>query len=316
MKLLFNKDGEDGGYEIKQLMGFMDADFEFANLKADIITATNEMIALIGKPLYEEITGFYTDGADEDQEHLIYLTRYPIAVRAYTLYAPSNDVAHTANGRKMRAGEYEKAPWEWMIDRDNEALEKRYYRAQEDLLIYLEDYDGWKSSEQYKRLNRLFIRSAFQFDEFFRIESRLILLKLEPGISKCEREDILPRIGKEKFDALKAKVKAGEDELEDQELLSLIREACAYKALAWAMPRFSVTLFPEGVLQAYTSDRDSRQIKQPAQNMELQAAKQAFLEDAAVALERIEKLMAPPPEPGCEKLIIPKIITGSKFLST
>jgi hypothetical protein len=52
--------------------------------------------------------------------------------------APSNDVAHTNNGRKMRQDEGEKLPFQWMLDNDNASLEKRYYRALDDLIKFLD----------------------------------------------------------------------------------------------------------------------------------------------------------------------------------
>jgi hypothetical protein len=71
------------------------------NLLPDIITATNDVIDLVGYEVYKTVEA-YNDGtiADEDKD-FIYAIRYPIAVNA-CLHAPSNDLAHTNNGRKMR----------------------------------------------------------------------------------------------------------------------------------------------------------------------------------------------------------------------
>src|SRR5690606_14390323 len=149
--------------------------------------------------------------------HFLYLVRYPIIIKAYSLYAPNNDVSHTNNGRKMRNTDNEKHAFQWMIDNDNKALEKRYYRAVDDLLIDLEKEDNWKSTEAYKKVNKLFIKTADQFDEYFRIESRLILLMLEPGIRQCEQNEILPRIGKDKFTTLKNALQDGSGLSEDKD---------------------------------------------------------------------------------------------------
>jgi len=317
MKLLFDKDGVDASDELKELLGFIDADIPFSKIKPDIITATNDMLDLIGKEMYESIFEAYNDD-DSDQEHLIYLVRYPIAILAYSLLAPNMDISHTNNGRKMRQDENEKQAFQWMLDSDNEALQKRYYRALDDLLKFLDTMDEWKEMQAYKKLNKLFITSTSEFNEYFMIGSRFILMKLVPGISQCETREILPRIGKTKFDDLKNKLRAGTD-IEDEtdiKLLALIREACVFYSLSWAMLRLSVTIFPEGVLQAYTSDRDSTQIKQPALKMEPQAARQAFRQDAEAILLDIEKLLAPAPVANTQKPILPQIITGSNFLST
>jgi hypothetical protein len=78
----------------------------------------------------------------------------------YRLHAPSNDVAHTNNGRKMRQDEGEKLPFQWMLDNDNASLEKRYYRALDDLIKFLDRskeavqinydiYSIWTNSEAF-----------------------------------------------------------------------------------------------------------------------------------------------------------------------
>lgn len=320
MKLLFANAVINGSTELKSLLGFIDADIKFDKIKPDVITATNELIKLIGSPVYESVLTKYTEGStDENDLHLIYLTRYPIAIRAYSFLAPSNDIAHTTNGRKMRQDENQKQAFEWMLDRDNTALEKRYYRALDDLLQYLDEHSNvWKESEAYKKSHKLFIRTTTDFDEYFRIDSRLILLMLEPGLRQCEQNEILPRTGKIRFDALKS-VLVNNDSVEDEtelQLLSLIKEACAYYALAWSMMRLSVHIFPEGVLQAYTSDRMTTQGKMPAAKMETEAARQAFAADAKLILDKIEMLLEPAPNINTVYCNKSDIITGTNFIST
>lgn len=320
MKLLFAHAAYNGSTELKSLLGFIDADIKFEKIKPDVITATKELVKLIGKPVYELVLETYHDaGSDEDDAHLIYLTRYPIAIKAYALLAPSNDIAHTANGRKMRQDENQKQAFEWMLDRDNTALEKRYYRALDDLLQYLDDNsDTWKESEAYKKSHRLFVRTTGDFDEYFKIDSRLILIMLEPGLRQCEQNEILPRISKAKFDSFKS-VLANNGIIDDEtelQLLSLIKEACVYYALAWSMMRLSVHIFPEGILQAYTSDRMTTQGKLPAVKQETEAARQAFLHDAQIVFRKIEKLLEPARAPITIDCYKSDVITGTNFIST
>lgn len=318
MKLLFANTSA-ASTELKKLLGFIDADLKFENIKPDIITATNELIKLIGENMYNSVVGYYeSESSTEEQKHHLYLTQYPIAINAYMLYAPNNDISHTSNGRKMRSDNNEKNAFEWMIDRDNEALEKRLYRALDDLLIYMDSsVTGWKNTDAYKKVKRLFVNTAADFDEYFMINSRLTLMKLEPGLRQCEQREILPRVGKVKFEALKAAVYSGTGiPEEDQQLFSLIQEACVYYSLAWAMRRLSVNIFPQGVLQAYTSDRETTQIKRPAEKMEVEAARQAFNEDAKQIFQKIEQQLAPPVTPESEDCPDLKTITGSNFIST
>ena len=96
MKLLFNiQDKEISSDEIKEHLGYVDADLSFKNLMPDIITSTNDIKKLIGKEVYDLVHQHYTQGLNagvyeydyEDYNDLILrATRYPILVKAYSLF--------------------------------------------------------------------------------------------------------------------------------------------------------------------------------------------------------------------------------------
>lgn len=326
MKLLFKSDNIDELF--KELLGFVDANFGFENIISDAVTATNELIDLIGKDAYNYIQEL-TEGTEpsEDFADLDYLvlrtTRLAIAVNSYRLYAPNNDVSHSSDGRKMRNEEHEKNAFQWMIDNDNKALEKKYYRTLEQLLRLLDEskregynelteeeqkatlYYKWVNSQAYDDVKKLFISSVKEFDNFYPINSRLLLIRFAPGISECERREILPRLGKTLFDLLKEvyKNKSEEEIANKDSLLNLVQEACSSYALAWAIPRFNVNFFPEGILQHYGSENNSTTLKKPSLMMEPEAARQAYVQTCKRALVDIENLLKPLPEPTDTKVI-------------
>lgn len=329
MNLLFQTTGTAGNSELKELLGFIDADLKLKNLIPDIITATNDVIDLIGLEVYNQAVALYAEGtiAEEDKP-FIYAVRYPIAVNAYRLYSPSNDVSHTNNGRKMRQDEGEKLPFQWLLDSDNAALEKRYYRALEALIKFLDRskvttetvdtiYTIWTASDAFKATQKLFIRTVDEFDEFFPIQSRLLLIKLAPGISKCEQYEILSRVGKEKISTLKSALIANTPitDVTDLALIRLIREASVAYSLAWVLPRLSVQLYPEGVLQMVTSEKATTKGAKPPLKSEIESARQAFTEDAKRAFIEIEKLLAPPLAIDETAIIIPEQKFGDKYFS-
>lgn len=330
MNLLFQTTGTVGNSELKELLGFIDADLKLKNLMPDIITATNDVIDLIGLEVYNKAVEAYNDGdTAEIDKPLVYSVRYPIAVNAYRLYSPSNDVAHTNNGRKMRQDEGEKLPFQWMLDSDNAALEKRYYRALDDLIKFLdrskvEDeltttlYSIWTNSDAFIATQKLFIRTVAEFDDCFPIQSRLLLIKLAPGIHKCEQHEIRSRVSVEKFNTLKSALKSNTPitDATDLELIRLIREASAAYSLAWAMPRLSVQLYPEGVLQHVTSEKATTKGAKPTLKSETEAARQAFDDDCRLALTAIEKLLEPPLAVDETAVIIPGQVFGDKYMST
>lgn len=310
MQLLFKETGFDK--QFRELLGFVDASYKFVTMRPELITATRQMIDIIGKDLYATACNAYNANLPEGQEleekdkWLLYNIQYPIALNAYRLSAHTRDLSHTTNGRLMRVEENEKQAFEWMLNRDDKNQERKYYRAIDDLLEFLEEENisDWKASESYKKLNRLFVSTTKDFDSCFPINSRLLLLKLQPGLRKCEREDILAFIGQERFDTLKQEQLAGQVAEENKDLLELIKNACVYSALSWAMKRLTVTLFPEGVLQSYTSDRMSAKATKTPEYMQTQLASQEFQKDAVKIFADIQSLITkeqPKPNNGQEE---------------
>lgn len=287
MELLFTD--SIANQELKDLLGFLDMDIPFANMKGKIKTATNDVINLIGKDTYDlAVVEYKKLDTDTNKNHdLIFAVRNPIAIQGYRKYAPHNDLSHTSQGRLNRLETNQKSPFQWMIDKDDAALERSYYEALDDLIKYLdENIAAWKTTDQYKVTHNLFINTANDFDDIFPIgNSRLLLMKLAPGQRRCENKHIKAIIGKELFAELKA------DPTTNEELVAKIKEATAYYALAWAMRRFSVQLFPEGALQAYKSDRLTTNASKPAENNEAYSVAAYFEIDAKETFAEIEQII-------------------------
>ena len=321
MVLLFTDNiGDD---EMKELLGFLDADLNFKNIKSDIIEATNEVIDLIGQAMYDlAVTAYQKAIPTQADKDLIFATRYPIAIQGYRTYAPNKDLSHTTKGRVTRIEDKEQAPFEWMIERDNIAMERKYYRALDNLIKYLDVNGGdpWKATDAYKSTHNLFIRTTKDFDDYFPIgKSRLLLIKLAPGIRLTENKEIRSRLGQTLFDEMKTNLKAGQD-VADKVLLEKIKEATVYKAMAWAMRRLSVQLFPEGVLQSFVSDRLTVKSKQVPIKSEAEGAAQNFDKDAAQVFIDIEEIITVlnyvEPVDEIEELPYPYLDEENSFVST
>lgn len=293
MRLLFKEQGFSKDF--KELLGFVDADMTFRNIKPELRSATKEMIRFIGSDFYDLVADTYGILNDDSSSELVEHVRYPIGLNAYRSFAPTNDLKHTNNGRFMRKTEKEVTPFENHIHRDDINQERKYYRALDDLLDYLETEGGemWKTSSANLKLKGHFINTTADFDNSFPINSRLLLTKLMPGIKQAEREHILPTIGKERYENFKSKIKSSQPIDENEELLfNLIKDAVAYYALSWAMKRLTVTLFPEGVLQQYTSDRMSVRATKTPEFLQSQLADEQFNQDAEKIMRSIEDIIS------------------------
>src|SRR5690606_17161765 len=114
MKILFNlTDQEISSDELKELLGYVDADISFKNLLPDIITATKDVKKLISTEVYNYafesynsgiVDGVYTNDFTSVDSNIVRSIRYPIAVNAYRLFAPTNDLSHSNDGRIVRGG--------------------------------------------------------------------------------------------------------------------------------------------------------------------------------------------------------------------
>lgn len=290
MDLLFNKNNT-GATELKELLGFTDADIKWVQFQPYLITATDLLIDIIGNPIYESLRGIYTaESSSAADAEFLKRVQTVIGLDAYRNLTPYLDLAHTNKGRVNRVEDKEKIAFEWQIVKSDNKMERDYYRALDRLIKYMDkSVSGWKNTDAYKLTHDLFIRTALEIDDYFNIDgSRLLFLKLAPGIRKAEREDILPRITKTRFDQLKEKLKnnAGDH---DAILLEKIKEAVVYKSLSWGIPRLSARLFPEGFLELADNSRMTITAKKSVERNQAEAYSQRFKEDADLAFREIEK---------------------------
>ncbi len=302
MKLLFNKAGADFSKEFKDALGFVDADFKFQKIKPDLVNATQEIASFLGNATYLEIVATYESNFDYETTagQILQFAQNAIANLAYRYFAPSNDLQHGTNGRKMLTSEDSKTPFEYMIVASNDELERRSHRAMDNLINLLDESSNtWKASDNYKATHRLFVRTVKEFNQFYTINSRYLLEKLSPGIAMAEKRLIIPRIGQTAYDALKAKRKDGSALSADEEtLLLMIQEATVYAALAWGVIRLQVTLFPDSISQAVRGDSATIKGRMPIVNNVLDQLEQKFKEDTAQVLLDIEAAVKEPdPEP-------------------
>lgn len=303
MDLLFTT-GTGFSKELKNAIGFIDSDIPEIKIKPDIRTATRELINVIGNTTYAAIVANYKlpDGDEDRDDTLTEFAQSAVGIPAYALFAPANDLGHSPNGRKMRVSDDEKTPFEWMMARDDDNLQQRGMRAIDQLIKYMDgSFDPWKESDAYKESYKLFIRSTEEFNEHYQIDSRLLLLKLKPGINNCEKREIVPRIGNDLYKVLKEKrLDPVKDPFTDDEmlLLSYIQEACVFYALAWGIPRLQINLFPEGISQAIRSERMTVKGRVVPAGMEVSQTQMLFEKDAArlfIEIEALVKKMNPPP---------------------
>ena len=293
--MLFNKN-ENGQAELKELLGFLYAGDEFANIKTDIELAEETIIEYIGQPVYDRAQTYYDnpEPTSELNEKLVKHIQLPVAYYGYHAFAAHTDVSHSQDGRKVLIDpENEKMAWEWMIRRDDDAILNKAHKTTDRLIAFLEKNEDniaeWKNSDAQKAARALFINTAQLFDSIFPIDnSRRFFIKILPFIREVERKHILPVLGRDRFEDIKAALQSGDFE-DYEDLLSLIRVPLAYLTIGTALRRLSVTLLPNGIFQEYESERLTQKARQPVATDVRREIAQAIKADGMHELENLQK---------------------------
>jgi hypothetical protein len=299
--MLFNKTN-NGTAELKALLGFLYASNNFDNIKTDIMLVEEDMAADISSAVMAKADTHYhtanygTGGTYLVLDKLVQHIQLPVALYAFVNYSAHTDVSHGDDGRKVVIDPAnQKLAWEWMIDRDDEAIINKAHKTTDRLLAFLEanaaTLTDWKDSAERKAANGLFIPSTKIFNEIFPIDnSRRFFLKIVPFIKEAERKHLLPVLGTTTYDAIKAALEAG-NYTDPDGMLQLIRVPLAYFTLSLAVKRLSVKLLPNGIFQEYISDRQARNATKPADAEVRHAVSEVLYRDATFELQNLQKVM-------------------------
>jgi hypothetical protein len=176
--MLFNK-SNNGARELKELTSSYYANNKFEAIQTQLILEEEAMIKLVGQALYDRANGHYNssnfrkespEATDRLNDELVDKLRLPIAYRATLRYYQLNIVSHEDTGRKYKINnENEKLPWEWMIDRDDEAQVRTGNETADLLFDWIERnrIAEWMSSEQRKTARSLFVNSPAIFADSY-----------------------------------------------------------------------------------------------------------------------------------------------------
>lgn len=240
MKILFNKNELQGG-EILDILGFTDADIPINRIWPYLRSATREIFNVIGETNYTLLEGEFEN--DSETKELYDLVRYAVALDAFRKYAPLNDIQFTNEGRLFRRDEHQAAAFQWQIDNSNDALERSYYAAIDEIITFVMDSEDLEPSDYMTQFTGLYVPDLKTFQRFVSInDSHLLYFKLAPSLRLCEQREIINRMGA-KFMDYKAK------EHKDSYITNLVQNCCVYFAMADGIQKFSVQLFPEGLMK-------------------------------------------------------------------
>lgn len=247
----------------------------------------------LGDAPEEEIIDPVVPLTQEEELEIMEQIQVVILLDAYRTFIRNRDIAHTPDGRKMRLDANEKLPFDWLLDRSNASLDRKYYNSVDELLELIQDLQVWKTSKAYELMHSAWVHSTDHLQEFYPQGNRMLLMKLAPGLLRAQRKEIKSRIGSERYLEYDAIVKSAvpSEDFVVSDIIAKCREAIILSAIHWALVRLRVTIFPEGILQAYTGDRNTTKARKVPENSAIELTALAYKNDAAARLLELEAMV-------------------------
>lgn len=296
MELLFKSIAD-----VKAHVGWLYASTSFDTLKSDLELATEDVCAVISDAVYQRALRTFDPGAGsgsgsgsgEDvavNSELVNKIQLPVALLAVLSYMNNADLSHNSDGRKVKIKKDEESlPWEWMIERDNAAIQKKANRAIDRLVEFLDskDLDEWKESDQCKDRKNLFVPDATTFDNVVPIDrSRAFFIRILPFVRKEDKG--LRSLMRDQYDSLKKANSDGNLLSADQtSMLSLCQDVVVYGAMARAVRHFSIQVLPDSVVQRFDSPSQTQKASQVATASAISAMEKVYLDEKAKAEKRL-----------------------------
>lgn len=255
--MIFNKDYK-GAEEMQRLVGTYFRSNDFSAIEAEIISATGTIRRLIGTAVFARAEKFYNSHDYGTQEHamdmqLLKAIQTPVAQLAMVRFYQQNTLSHEDGGRKVKINEgSEKMPWQWQYDRDDDALLDKYYRALDDLYIFLEEntVPEWQKSPLRKKLAACFVKDLDTFQEVFPLEdSHRMFYTLVPFMLEVQDRIIRPVVGDLEF--VKMKSEPLPAELADQ--LAAAKRCIPLYAIITAVKRMSIKVLPTMIVRRFSA---------------------------------------------------------------
>jgi hypothetical protein len=278
--MIFNKN-DNGGEELRDILGFIDADSNFSKWKTWINLSVRQVTALTGTEVYAVADAHYnsthykyvaqenvtpTELTDpklseitewKKLDELVAKFQLPNALFAYVRLLPSLDAGHSNSGRKKIVGSEERALTAVEAYKDETNILNLGYEALEDLLSYLEinAIPTWLTSETRKSTANLLVPTLEIFNEKFKIGSARLFYTLVPMLREVQDLQVVSVIKANRItEIIAAFAEKADDRTDAQKALitltqDYIRRPMVLATMALALQRLPVELMPEGIVQ-------------------------------------------------------------------
>lgn len=212
---------------------------------------------LIGSELYAKLQTFYTNQSsgstsgdadvNEAYTELLKLSQRAIINLAYYRGFSTLNTTITDDGFQRAESDRYKTLYKYQEDEIKAQFKTDGFNTLDDILQHLEDnleyYPEFEESENYLEVKEMLIPSTKVFDKYYNIgKSRLVFLKLQQFIMQAEDFEIKKTLGASLYAYVKAEIIKDEPEEKATNLLTYIRKALAYFAVAYGINELGVNI--------------------------------------------------------------------------
>lgn len=265
--MLFNRDN-NGSVELQRITGFSYASNDFSTLEPEILEATRTVAGLIGDAVMEEAEQAYQSG-DYEIDGLVWAVQQAVAVLAVSRFSKGNLVSHQDSGSKVIGDENAKIPWEWMIDRDEQAQRERWFRSMDSLYGFLEKTQraSWMESDIRKAYKASIVRSLDQFERVYPVDGSYYVYYMLQNLVIESQPRLRRMVGADIWEAMVG----DEPQQLHKDLLPLCQRYAVISALIKAVRRWNLEVFPLTIARRFSPSYQGNQATRAALRTEIDA---------------------------------------------
>lgn len=265
--MLFNRDN-NGSVELQRITGFSYASNDFSTLEPEILEATRTVAGLIGNAVMNEAEQAYQSG-DYEIDGLVWAVQQAVAVLAVSRFSKGNLVSHQDSGSKVIGDENAKIPWEWMIDRDEQAQRERWFRAMDALYGFLEKTQraSWMESDIRKAYKASIVRSLDQFERVYPVDGSYYVYYMLQNLVIESQPRLRRMVGADIWEAMVG----DEPQQLHKDLLPLCQRYAVLSALIKAVRRWNLEVFPLTIARRFSPSYQGNKATRAALRTEIDA---------------------------------------------
>lgn len=238
-------------------------EFDPAVIAGSLVIARDLVIDILSPELYYLLEAQYdANNLSAEQEELLPYVEEALVRLAIHDYSKDGQLLISNSGFHSAASDKRKTAWQWQINDTRTNLKFHGYQALQKLLRYLwasgNTFNEWLTSFNRVKYRSRFINEAEDFSQFYNINNNFCLFyNMRDSISYVEMHAIRPILCDDQYVQLKEQILNDSLTAANQVLLNYIKHTVANMAVAHAIPRLSALMSEAGIVEAFSSERQT-----------------------------------------------------------